>query len=227
MQPAIVTPRESPVPVHLYVPGCDVALTAWRVESVGMLVELVSSDNYPYLGDILWAELDHSYESKLFRRLREKHEVEYYMTCEKTGLLWEGMYHVFGATPVNSPNFNTSVSLGLFTTTDTVPGLDNGTSRSALYEIRDWLRYHIDNNFRCYDVPKNWINIRNGTHAAQKLGDIVCARDTAAYIALYHGEIVPFWGDMYSDIIAKYVDLNEISQELADLLNYTITHKNH
>ena len=60
MQPAIVTPRESPVPFHLYVPGCDVALTAWRVEGVGMLVELVRSDNYPYLGDILWTEFDHT-----------------------------------------------------------------------------------------------------------------------------------------------------------------------
>ena len=223
MQPAIVTPRESPVPVHLYASGYDVTLTAWRVEGVGMLVEIVSSDNYPYLGDILWTELDHYYDSKLFRRLRKKHDVEYYMTCEKTGLLWEGMYHVFGATPVNSPNFATSVSLGLFTTTDLDPGRTNGTSRSALYAIRDWLVYHKDNTFRRYDVPQNWINLLNGINALQKLGHIVCARDTAAFITMYHGEIFPFWGDVYSDVIAQYVDLSKISQELADLLNYTIT----
>ncbi len=106
----------------MYVPGSHVAITAWKVEGVGMLVELLSYDNYPYLGNTLWIELDHFYESKLFRRLREKHEVEYYMTCTKTGLLWEGMYHVFGTTPVNSPNYTSSVSLGLFTTTDLDPG---------------------------------------------------------------------------------------------------------
>ena len=228
MRPVIVTPRGSPVPeVQMYVHGSYVAITAWKVEGVGMLVELVSCyDNYPYLGNTLWIELGHLYESKLFRRLREEYDVEYYMTCEKTGLLWEGMYHVLGATPVNSPNYHCPVTLGLFTTTDLDPSWENGTSRSALYEIRDWLRDQIGSRFRTYDVPQNWINIRNGTHAPQKLGHIVCACDTAAYIEMYHGEIFPFWGDMNSDVIAKYVDLSEISQELADLLNYTIPHNN-
>ena len=155
MQPAIVTPPASPVPVQMYVPGSHVAITAWKVEGVGMLVELLSNDNYPYLGTTLWIELGHFYESKLFRRLRQKHKVEYYMTCKKTGLLWEGKYHVFGATPVNSPNYHSPVTLGLFNTTDLDPSWDNGTSRSALYEIRDWLRYQIGNFLRSYDVPKN------------------------------------------------------------------------
>ena len=148
------------------------------------------------------------------------------MTCAKTGRLWQGQYHVYGATPVMVQNCTTSTSLSLFTTTDLDPSWDNGTSRSALYEIRDWLRHHIDNNFRRYDVPQNWINLHNGTYAPQKLGHIVCASDTAAYITMYHGEIFPFWGDVNSDVIAQYVDLSEISQELVELLNYTITQTN-
>jgi hypothetical protein len=52
MQPAIVTPRNSPVP------GSKVHVTGWRVEGVGMLVDLQNSDNSPYMGEALWYELD-------------------------------------------------------------------------------------------------------------------------------------------------------------------------
>ena len=140
------------------------------------------------------------------------------------------MYHVFGATPVNAPNYTTSVSLGLFTTTDLDPGWDNHTSRCALHEIQHWLRDEsrkrsrklgLGYTFLRYEVPQNWFNLRNGTYAPQKLGHIVCARDTAAYITMYHGEIFPFWGDVYSDVIAQYVDLSEISlTTLAKLVSF-------
>ena len=52
-------------------------------------------------------------------------------------------------------------------------------------------------------------------------GRIVSATDTAEYVTMYHGDIYPFWGDWNSDVLATYVDLDEISDELAWLLEYT------
>jgi hypothetical protein len=217
MQPAIVTPRNSPFP------GSKVKITGWKVENIGILVDLQNTENSPYVGENLWYELDKWDESGLFCRLREEYGIEYDMTCAKTGRLWQGQYHDFGETPVMLPGFTHFSSIGLFTACD----LDytySGTSRSALEEIRDWLHDEDTNNSHfLYEIEDNWLSKIDRSYKPQKLGHIVSAADTAAYVTLYHRTIYPFWGDVNSDVLAKYVDLDEISDELADLLNYTKT----
>ena len=125
MQPATVTPRNSPFP------GSKISITVWRVENIGMLVEFVNADWSPYLGDTLWSELSLGDNFPLYRRLEEHYSIEYSMTCAKTGRLWEDYYHIFGTEPVIVSSYKTSTTLGLFTT-DT----DSNTYLSALNDMR-------------------------------------------------------------------------------------------
>jgi hypothetical protein len=124
------------------------------------------------------------------------------------------------------PGFTHFSSIGLFTACD----LDNtysGTLRSALKEIRDWLHDEDSNDSHfLYEIDDNWLSKVDRMYKPQKVGHIVSVAATMAYVNQYHGAIYPFWGDVNSDDLAKYVDLDEISDELADLLNYTKTRTN-
>ena len=214
MQPATVTPRNSPFP------GSKIFITAWIVENVGMLVELVNPEWSPYLGDALWSELSLGDDSPLYHRLNEQYGIDYSMTSSKTGRLWEDYYYIFGTEPVLVSIYDISTTLGLFTN---IRDTGSDTYLCALNDMRSWLQSEVNNpRGLIYETPIHWINLHNHSEAPQKLGFLVSPVDTKKCITLCYGEVYPYWGDVNSNILALYVDLTEISTELAELLNYTI-----
>ncbi len=93
--------------------------------------------------------------------------------------------------------------------------------------MRSWLQSEENNpSGLIFETPIHWINLLNHSDMPQKLGFLLSPADTKKYIALYY-EIYPSWGDVNSEVLDLYVDLTEISTELAELLHYTIQTANH
>ena len=140
------------------------------------------------------------------------------MTCEKTGRLWEESYFVYGTDPVLVHNYNTPTTLGLFTTTE-----DCATCLCALTEIRRWLETETRNpGGIIYETPTQWLIPLNHSLTAQKLGFLLSPADTIKFITLIYGDLYPFWGDINSEQLEYFVDLSDISTELAESLHYTV-----
>ena len=214
MNAVVVSPHANPNPWDM------VYVSGWKVTGVGILVDLSDPDESPYGNEHLWTELTKKQESVLFCDLFENYSTEFVMTCPKTGRLYEGILEDQSLTPARFPNSTGLSKVGVFAITQYVKPVEDWKDhleKIMLHAIAFWLNTEVNNpNMTEFRVRINRL------HETHKLGNLIDASSTTQYIKI-HNIIHPSWGDDNTGTLADYVDLEDITQELADLVGYTKT----
>jgi hypothetical protein len=212
MEPNRVTPRTSPQP------WSSVYVSGWKVTGVGMIVDLENPDRSPYKKVHLWCELSRKDNSGLYRQLLDECSSMFEMTCAKTDCMYESRLTDQSPTPpVSIPGFS---QVGVFSITqyeEHVEEWEQHLEIKTLHTIAGWL--NAEGN-----IPDNTtFQVRlNGLNDTHKLGSLIDENATVRYIKIYY-TLHPSWGNENREILAKLVDLGNITESVAHLVGYTKT----